>query len=964
MEENKVDREAPVAAGAASEESAPSILNETLEAGNASDANPRGPSQRRLWIAAGKGNLGVIRQQGEMTWPEYREWLRTQQTTLPVTKSAYAALSGDAKAALKKDLPFSIGAQYSSEERKAANVRYRDTVNLDFDKLDPAAYEAMLAAAREQGREFLHVGSASNEVNGRRSGRLIIPLSRSVEPRLEFPAVSRKIAAKLGIEYVDPVSHRANQICYAPARCADAAQVFEDHDGEWLDVEAILAEYANYQDPAQWPRTSREQSVYSEASRLGDPREKPGLIGAFNRKYDFPTAIEAFALPYDSTGDEWRWTPHGASSSGGARLYASPNDPDFAAWMWNDHEHGLSPKRNVCAYDAVRLHQFGHFDKGLPDGAPVSELPSSRAMDEWLRTERPEVVAEAERAQFAELGFKNLEAQPGAEAPKSQTLLQEALKGGRPGRFPSIGPLEVATLPPPKWLVKKLLERAETCFLYGEYGLGKSFLALAFAIMAAFGRPFMGRRTTKCRIAYLCAESFGGFSVRLQAFEKHYGVKLADVQNDLRFIYNVPDICKMEDVADLTADLKALGPLDVVILDTWARVTAGANENAAEDMGVALNNCQAISRATGALVMAVAHPGKDPSKGLRGSYAVPSGADTLIEIVELEGGVRQARVVKQRNGECGPAFCFELTKIHLGYDEDGDEISSCVVEQRDGAAARAKMRLPATASLAQVLVYRTLRAAARGRLSTDDLAERAKRQLPRDPPGSADRRKERVHKAIEQLSKKGFIQVMDDEVSLPPDCMPTPDEAKAAAKEQAEAQAKWEALDAAEDAGAAEGKAAAASATARAAKMRKPRGKPTSERPPRPESTARNTVLSAVTAPAPPALAAPPQLPASNTVESAEPAPTPVAPQPAANGANGHDKTPEQALTEQFGASAEDAARLLPDLTTAERIARASESELKARGIHIVNAKRLQRQANDVLRQQRAAQMRRTEHAR
>src|SRR5580658_3230318 len=36
------------------------------------DAAPAGMAmQRRLWIATGKGNLGVIRQQGELTWAEF-----------------------------------------------------------------------------------------------------------------------------------------------------------------------------------------------------------------------------------------------------------------------------------------------------------------------------------------------------------------------------------------------------------------------------------------------------------------------------------------------------------------------------------------------------------------------------------------------------------------------------------------------------------------------------------------------------------------------------------------------------------------------------------------------------------------------------------------------------------------------------------------------------------------------------
>jgi hypothetical protein len=183
-------------------------------------------AHRKIWIAIGEGHLGKIRQQ-QMTWPEYIEWLRQQYDTLNVTTAQYGALDNDAKAQLKKNLMFSLGAKYSGTARKGTEIELRETLNIDLDKLDPAIYEAVLAKARGLGCAFLHVGSPSNEVNGKRSGRLIIPLSRPVEPTKEFPAISRKIAEKLGIEHVDPVSHQKNQICYVPARCSDATSVFE-----------------------------------------------------------------------------------------------------------------------------------------------------------------------------------------------------------------------------------------------------------------------------------------------------------------------------------------------------------------------------------------------------------------------------------------------------------------------------------------------------------------------------------------------------------------------------------------------------------------------------------------------------------------------------------------------------------------------------------------------------------------
>jgi P4 family phage/plasmid primase-like protien len=375
-------------------------------------------TERKIWIANGAGHLGRITQQ-QMTWPEYVEWQRQIYVALPATRAQYAALDADKKAALKKSLAFSLGAKYSGTARKGTDLEQRETLNIDLDKLSPQDYAAVLAAAQKLDRAYVHVGSASNEVNGKRSGRLIFPLSRPVEPTLEFAALSRKVAEKLGIEHVDPVSHQKNQICYVPARCSDAPEVFEEHAVEWLDVDAVLAEYADFKDPTQWPRTSREISVAGETALLGDPGEKPRLVGAFCRQYDVLRAIETFDLPYDSTPDERRWTPHGASSSGGARIYGHPTDPAAASWMFNSHTNGLSPQRNLCSYDAVRLHRFGELDKDVPADTAINKLPSSTAMEAWIRAEHPDIAADADRAQEADpLAFEDLDA---AEGPLPDT---------------------------------------------------------------------------------------------------------------------------------------------------------------------------------------------------------------------------------------------------------------------------------------------------------------------------------------------------------------------------------------------------------------------------------------------------------------------------------------------------------------------------------------------------------------
>ncbi|MGP8164176.1 MAG: AAA family ATPase [Steroidobacteraceae bacterium] len=705
--------------------------------------------QRSIWVAAGKGMLGSVRQQ-QMSWPGYVKWMQERYVKLTATKAAYAAMSPDEKHALKKQLTFSVGAKYRSNSRKAEALELRETVNIDIDKQAPEVYEAVLAAARQTGYAFVHVGSSSNEVNGRRSGRLIFPLNRSVEPRKEFSAVSRKLAEKLGIESIDPVSHRVNQICYAPARCSDASEVFEEFDGPCLDVNATLAEYADWQDPSQWPRAASEGSVFGEVSKLGDPRDRPGLIGAFNRSYDFVTAIETFDLPYAPTDDEWRWTPHDATSSGGARLYPPPNDSTYFAWMYNEHQHGLSPKRNIHAYDAVRLSKFGRHDEGLPDTTPVKELPSMRAMDKWIREKLPKVAAELA---VPESEFSALPDEPGSS---------DQPKKDRQSRFKPVPVGEFSDGPGPEWIVDGVLPRSELAVIYGESGCGKSFFATDMAAAVARGVPWQGRETKQGKVVYVCGESPGGFRKRFQAYAHHHKLKLNDLDESMFLVTNAPDLCKREDVSQLCAELHAVGPLALIVIDTLARATPGANENSGEDMGKALKHCQKIHQETGALVVLIHHSGKDQARGARGWSGIRAATDTEIEVTRPGVSYRLATLTKQRDGEDGTPFGFELVSEVYGVDAEGRELSSLVVKPAAVAAGRPNAK--PLSNPRQIVVFKTLKESG-GLLGMDDLLMQVSAKLPHDLRGK-DRRREVAVRAVEQLRGKGLVAITNDFVSI------------------------------------------------------------------------------------------------------------------------------------------------------------------------------------------------------
>jgi hypothetical protein len=121
----------------------------------------------------------------------------------------------------------------------------------------------------------------------------------------------------------------------------------------------------------------------------------------------------------------------------------------------------------------------------------------------------------------------------------------------------------------------------------------------------------------------------------------------------------------------------------VVIMDTWAQVTPGANENSGEDMGKALAHCRGIGRMLrGAMVILVHHSGKDATKGARGWSGIRGGADTQLEVRRTLAG-RVLATDKQKDGDDTGTWAFDLERVQVGVKDDLSPIYSMVVVPLD-----------------------------------------------------------------------------------------------------------------------------------------------------------------------------------------------------------------------------------------------------------------------------------------
>ena len=152
-------------------------------------------------------------------------------------------------------------------------------------------------------------------------------------------------------------------------------------EGPWLNPDEMLKGFI--EDLSTQP-TRRVQKR--------SPFDLEGTIGAFNRAYDFPLAIETFNLPYAPAG-AGRW------SLEGTRAVAGLNEIGDGL-VFSHHITDPAYGRACSAFDLVRMHRFSGEDELVRSGTPVNKLPSQEAMLELASCDA-RVMAEVVGVEFS-----------------------------------------------------------------------------------------------------------------------------------------------------------------------------------------------------------------------------------------------------------------------------------------------------------------------------------------------------------------------------------------------------------------------------------------------------------------------------------------------------------------------------------------------------------------------------------
>lgn len=223
---------------------------------------------------------------------------------------------------------------------------------------------------------------------------------------------------------------------------------------------------------------------------------------------------------------------------------------------------------------------------------------------------------------------------------------------------------DLSKLPDTSWLIRGEIPEKGLTVLYGASGVGKSFIALDYALRVA-------QRDT---VIYMAGEGEAGYNARIQAWKYHHAlgagklfmcigaVSLLDENDASNFMMSVAEVAKNP---------------KFIIVDTLARSLLGGDENSARDMGLFIDKCNMLQQYFSCAVMIVHHTNKG-GVSERGSGSLRGASDSMIRVSD-DDGIIVVECAKTKDSKPFDTKFFTLNNVDVGmFDSDGNKVMPAV----------------------------------------------------------------------------------------------------------------------------------------------------------------------------------------------------------------------------------------------------------------------------------------------
>jgi len=234
-------------------------------------------------------------------------------------------------------------------------------------------------------------------------------------------------------------------------------------------------------------------------------------------------------------------------------------------------------------------------------------------------------------------------------------------------KFKALSFDDVMNEPPKEWLVDGLIGKGEQCMIVGDGKAGKSLVVFdLIASMARGTELFAGifKVEAPTRVVYCTAEGKQGLSNRLRALNFKFDLSSKE-RAQIKLYKEIPNLWRHDEPGGIEQFVQIFKDEfgewlrgGVLVLDTWARATGGADENTSKDTTAILDAMSYAQQELGCTVIPIHHTNKQG--GIRGSTNIQAGFDNVIEIKRQEGGIRTLSCQIAKDAEDVPDIRFEI----------------------------------------------------------------------------------------------------------------------------------------------------------------------------------------------------------------------------------------------------------------------------------------------------------------
>lgn len=374
------------------------------------------------------------------------------------------------------------------------------------------------------------------------------------------------------------------------------------------------------------------------------------------------------------------------------RIIAAAQGKGHAALLREGNGIGNLIAAGVLDQDDAEEHLFSAVEERYRD-RDRQEIPGARlTIRDGIRngaTEPTDVARLLERKRKQDDYSRSVADNLSGSRPVDDSAIEKCDGAEHPvrsGSLRSVGPwiLEESDVPP---VVEDLVYERELVMGYGAPGSGKTLVILDLALSLAYGLlrwagyelPEGGRQ-----VVYISAEGNRGIRKRIRAWAMKHGK--GDVLEVLRRLdgrfylfekavglLSGAEWQSFRDELDAHEDLTP----GLFVFDTLSRCIAGADENAAKEMTVAVERLGELARDTGAAVVVVHHSAK-AGTAERGSSVWAGAVDVKFKVTQDAGKI-VVEFDKMKDGELPTGgLAFRVEQVAIGKNAKGKSQTSAI----------------------------------------------------------------------------------------------------------------------------------------------------------------------------------------------------------------------------------------------------------------------------------------------